>query len=76
LVYKDEIELSHRTTVDYMRQYFSNTVEKMGDIRVYQEGTYQSITLPVQLELLQKYSNFKLLSNAVMTIHINVVFHQ
>lgn len=48
LIYKGEVELSHQTTVDYMRQYFPNTVEKMGDIKVYQEGTYQSFSLPVQ----------------------------
>jgi hypothetical protein len=31
-----------------MRQYFPNTVEKIGDIKVYQEGTYQSFSLPVK----------------------------
>jgi hypothetical protein len=50
LIYKGEIELSHRTTVDYIRQYFPNTVKKLGDIKVYQESTYQSFTLPVQPE--------------------------
>ena len=48
LIYKGEVELSHLTTVDYMRQYFPNTVEKIGDIKVYQEGTYQSFSLPVK----------------------------
>lgn len=48
LVYKDEIELSHRTTVEYMRQYFPNEVKEINDINVYQEGTYQSFFLPVK----------------------------
>lgn len=48
LIYKGEVELSHQTTVDYMRQYFPTRVEKMGDIKVYQEGTYQSFLLPVK----------------------------
>jgi hypothetical protein len=47
LIYKGEVELSHQTTVDYMTQYFPTTVEKMGDIKVYQEGSYQSFSLPV-----------------------------
>jgi len=31
-----------------MMQYFPNTVEKMGDIKIYQVGAYQSFSLPVQ----------------------------
>jgi hypothetical protein len=45
-MYKNEVRLSHLTTVEYMRQHFPNTVEKMVDINVYREGIYQSFTLP------------------------------
>lgn len=48
LIYNNEIKLNHETTVDYMREYYPETVSSMSDISVHQRGVYQSFGLPDQ----------------------------